>query len=231
MSHSNPLFALGAAVAVGALGAVVWSTQSADLTPDASIEARVLALETEVVSLRAQLAGELRGGPSRRGATPAGRQVGGAATLAGDVDLARSIARRARSAEGGGKSAEVDAQEPLQARVGELVREQLQEERDERWERRRERMEERTAKRLDQLAADAGLNPSQVDELEAALILEREEIMVMFRAAREDGSFGEARANAEAIKEATDSKVGELLDGTQRDAWDAYREEEDARRR
>lgn len=231
MSNSNPLFALGAVVAVGALGAVVWSTQSADLTPDPSIEARVLALETEVVSLRAQLARELRGGPSRRGATPASRPAGGAAMLAGDVELAKSIARRARSAEAGGRSVEVDAQEPLQARVGELVREQLQEERDERWERRRQRMEERTAKRLDQLAADAGLNPSQVDELEAALILEREEIMEMFRAAREDGSFGEARTKAEAIKEATDSKVGELLDGTQRDAWDAYREEEDARRR
>ncbi len=232
MSQSNPLLAVGAVLAVAALGAVVWWPQPTEPPLESSLEARVLALEEEVVTLREQVARSRAGrSPGVGGRGGRGGSTASAAFLGDDVRSARSIGRGARGAAPDVLLDAASAEEPLDSRVGQLVREQLKEEREERMERRRDRMEARTAQRLDQLATDAGLSPGQVDELEAALTLEREEVIAVFRAAREDGSFGEAREKMESIKEETDAKVGGLLEGTQLDAWNAYREEEDARRR
>ncbi len=125
----------------------------------------------------------------------------------------------------------LDSDDPqVRERLDALVRDSLEEEREQRMERRRERAEQRAAERLDQLANDANLTRAQVDELDAALAQEREEIFAIFRAAREDGSWNEARQKAGEIRTGTDEKVAELLSEGQLDAWNAMREE-DAQRR
>jgi hypothetical protein len=239
MGQSNPAIALGALVALGLLGGILFSTLSAapdaDEGGEAALLARVETLEQEVAALRVEVArrpgGGARGGREGRGPRPGG----GAARLGGDEEAARGIARRALDA-GAGEvdlaGAPLDPDDPVfQERVGEVVRETLEDEREQRWERRRERMEARAAERLGQFASDAGLDAAQVDEVDAALTQEREEIFAMFRAAREDGSWDDARARAEGIREQTDVKVGAVLRGAQTEAWAAFREEEEASRR
>ncbi len=121
----------------------------------------------------------------------------------------------------------LDSDDPeVRDRLDAIVRDSLEAEREERWDRRRERIEQRTAERLDQLAQDSGLTDAQVDTLDVALANEREEIFALFRQAREDGSWADAREKAEAIRAATDERVAGQLDDGQREAWAAFREEE-----
>ncbi|MCO4771306.1 MAG: hypothetical protein KDA24_14830 [Deltaproteobacteria bacterium] len=234
MSQSNPAIALGAVVALGVLGLVVWSTQSPPAAADEALAQRVAALEEDVASLREQI--DSRRARGERRGRGGGRRGPEASAAMNDEDLARSIAREARRMGPPDRPPEnldevLAADDPaVRERVGELVRDTLEEERESRMERRRERMEQRTAERLTQLSDDAGLDGSQVDRLDSALTQEREDIFALFRAAREDGTWADAREKADALREATDEQVRSVLDEEQLQAWDAFRVEEAERR-
>lgn len=238
MSQSNPAILVGAVIAVGALGVLFWSGQSAEPSPDTVLEARVASLEQEVATLKMELERRRERGQRRGAARGDGSRLGRAAgATLDDESLAREIARKARVGGPPGEEAQgavldvLDSDDPqVRERLDALVRDSLEEEREQRMERRRERAEQRAAERLDQLANDANLTRAQVDELDAALAQEREEIFAIFRAAREDGSWNEARQKAGEIRTGTDEKVAELLSEGQLDAWNAMREE-DAQRR
>lgn len=111
-----------------------------------------------------------------------------------------------------------------------LVRDEIDSAREERREDRRRRMAERQERRLEQLVADVGLTDEQHEALGGLLADEREEVWVLFQAAREDHSFGEARDQSEELRAQTDERAASLLEEGQARAWEAMREEEEARR-
>mgnify|MGYP000182460894 CR=1 FL=1 len=232
---TNTTLALGAGAAL-AIGIAVFVMGSSSEEPDlsarvAELEAKVARLEAERERPRRERPRELRGEGRRRGDRPMRAARAGGPPDDREVE---EIARRALRRADGDPDAVLevlDSDDPeVRDRLDALVRDSMEAEREERWERRRERIEQRVAERLDQLAQDASLNDAQVDALDTALAAEREEIFALFRQAREDGSWADARDKADAIRAATDERVAGQLDDTQRDAWDSFREEEASRR-
>lgn len=238
MSDRTPFLFAGAAASVLLLGAILYTSMAAEPVPGASVdvpataasataqslEERVAALEQEVSALRAELAER----PRRK------RGRGGAGLAADDEELARRIGR-ASVVGGDGKEALIEALDEgdpeVEGRLSALVRDELEAERDAEWDRRRERRSERSRERIDELASQVGLDASQVEFLNETLEAERDQIFPLFRAAREDGTFREAREQAEAIRAETDEKVAGTLAGEQLEAWQELREEQSRRRR
>ena len=239
MSERTPLLFVGAIAAIALLVSVIGlkssapepsaqSAAAAVAAPDASastLEGRVASLEAEVVALKTQL----RERPRRR-SREARADVGG-----DDEELARRIARGTVAREAGGRDALIEALDEgdpeVEDRIGALVKDQLVEEREERWERRQERLEQRSQERVARLAEEVGLDAGQVEALNAALEEEREQTYTLFRAAREDHTWGDAREKADVIRAATDADVAGTLNAEQLDAWQQMRDDEQAQRR
>jgi hypothetical protein len=135
----------------------------------------------------------------------------------------------AASVEAVGEALEADPE--VRGKVANLVREELAAERDQRWERRAERRQQRDEQSLDDLSSRINLTAEQRVDLSAVLSDERETIGSLFRAAREDGSWHEARDQATTIRAENDERVRELLDEGQFAGWDAMRTEDEERRR
>lgn len=94
-----------------------------------------------------------------------------------------------------------------------LIAQEREAEREARHERFRERAAERTRQMVDDLADQTGLDADQRGLVQERLDEERKLVMGLFRAAREDGTFHEARREAEAARDATDAQVkAELSD-------------------
>lgn len=194
----------------------------------ASVEARLAELEREVEQLRAEVR-TLRGaGAPTFGPAP------GAMALRGSTARPRvpgtllpPTAREAASV-GGQEVLQqmVESDDPeVRERFQELVRDELDSARSERWERRQQRRTERREARLEQLRADAGLRADQLGGLQLLLEDEDEQITDLFRAAREDGSFEEARDKIRELHAATDEEIAGLLDEDQYAAWQEMRDE------
>lgn len=125
----------------------------------------------------------------------------------------------------------IEADPEVRSKITDLVRDELAAERDQRWERRAERRAQRDEERLDQLSSSLDLSTEQREQLSGVMADERETIGSLFRAAREDGSWMEARDQAVTIRAENDARVQELLDDDQYAGWDAMRTEEEERRR
>ncbi len=201
------------------------------------------ALQAEVTALNAQVA-ELESRRGRRGKRVAGERPQGSISPAASEawsDPERRIRNRIRdrieaTAPGGATSVEtvgaaIEADPAVRDKITNLVRDELAAERDERWDRRRERWGERAEQRLDELSQAISLSPGQREQLGTVLSDERDTVGDLFRAAREDGSWMEAREQAVTIRAASDAQVKALLDETQYAGWEAMRVEEEERRR
>jgi hypothetical protein len=239
MSERTPILLVGAIAAVALLISVIGLNSSSDEqavggtdgpgaasgTSTSTLEERVATLEAEVVSLRA----ELKERPPRRD-----RKRRGEASPS-DEEIARRIGRATVRDQPGGRDALIEALDEgdpeVEDRIGALVKDQMEEQREERWERRQERFEERSRERVDRLADSVGLDAGQIETLNNALQAERQQTFTLFRAAREDHTWGEAREKADAIRAETDSTVSESLNATQMDAWQEMREDEQSRHR
>ena len=79
-------------------------------------------------------------------------------------------------------------------------------------------------------ASDQGLSQETEASLTSAMQQEHEQIMQLFRDAREDGSWRAARAASETVRSDTDEQMAEVLDEEQLEAWQQLREEENPRR-
>lgn len=208
-----------------------------------ALQAEFTALQAEVGSLRTRVSelqarrGRMRGsvpGPSTRGSLSP-------ATAARGDDPERRIRNRIRdriaaTAPGGATSVgavseAIEADPAVRDKITTLVRDELQAERDDRWQRRRTRREEQAAQRLDELTQEAALTSEQRDQLDTLLAGERDTVSELFRAAREDGSWSEAREQADALRLANDESARGLLEETQFEAWQTMRTEESDRRR
>lgn len=117
----------------------------------------------------------------------------------------------------------------VRERLSGLVKETMEEQRAERQAMRRERMVERAEERLADLASEADLSDKQFDQLGELMEAEREQIFDLFGRARENMDFDSARDEARALREASDAKVAELLQGEQLEAYQKMREEESRR--
>jgi hypothetical protein len=183
---------------------------------DPSLAERVDRLEREVAGLRER---RRRGGGPRVAALMP-REVDmpapGAPAPGGDP-----IDPEALVAEGLASDAP-EVQEQLRAAVSA----ELERERDERWQRRSERWKEDARERLTALADEVALDETEVVKIGSMLDAERDEISALFRTARQDGTFREARREAVAARERTDENVRALLDDDKYDGWQKMRERE-----
>lgn len=118
----------------------------------------------------------------------------------------------------------------IRDRLRAVVQEEQERLREEAREERRERWDQRTEDRLAKLTDNVSLSPHQLSSLTEWLSLERDQITEVFRQARRDHSFGEAREKAQKFRNETNEEVKGLLDDDQFTAYQAMREEEDNRR-
>jgi dsDNA-binding SOS-regulon protein len=197
----------------------------------AAVQAQVAALTLQVAELQARKAGT-----DRALAPPAGL----AASSPRFDDPERRVRRRMRDAiedsaalgEASIRSvgAAIEGDPAVRDTLSTIVRDELEAEREERWERRRERMAERSRERLEQLTEEVRLSPHQREQLDGLLAQEREAVGELFRAAREDGSWMDARERSDAVRAASDERAREALDADQYAGWEAMRAEEEDRR-
>jgi hypothetical protein len=192
---------------------------------DAALEARMAELEREVVLLREQV-GAMQ---------PRSRLRGGALAEPGLVpdSFGGPEARRLPAEEVVESLAEaLDSDDPqVRQRLEAVVRDQMEQQQSEAWEARREAMEARAREEFEQFKTEVGLTTAQGAELETMLGDEREQIFALFRGARQDYSFREARQQARATREATDERAAELLNSQQYERFLQWRDEERDRRR
>lgn len=225
-SAAIPLAFFVAVLLIGGLFIAGLDEDPAEIAASAaSLEARVLALEQEVEQLRAEvrrLGGEL----STSGRTPGALALRG--STAPTIEARPPVALE-RAQVGGQEALRriIDSDDPqVREQFQSLVRDELDVAREERWERRMQRRTERRSAQLERLAADVQLGGDQLAALQGLLEDESEQISDLFRAAREDMSFDEARTAARELREATDEEVGGLLSEEQYSAWQAMRQEE-----
>lgn len=89
---------------------------------------------------------------------------------------------------------------------------------------RAERRDARTLRLVEALAEKTNLTTADVDFLYGQLTSERQEIRVIFRTARLEGTFGEAHGQASKLRDETDAAVAEKLTDEQYEAYETMRE-------
>jgi hypothetical protein len=129
-------------------------------------------------------------------------------------------AARARGWTGG----EEEADEALLELVGQLVRDEMTLAREEARERRGQQRAERRAAMVENFAAKHLLGAEDKGRLSDLMAQEQEEISDLFRQAREDGSWHEARDEAAVVRDETDEALGEILDEEQMESWKEARD-------
>lgn len=184
----------------------------------AALEARIDALESEIETLKTAR-DEAADAPEIAVARPVGtaprRRVDDTepAPAAGAADpdaVAEAIA----------------ANDPkVRNQLRRLIAKEREAEREVRRERRMERAAERTRQMVADLADQADLDDDQQTLIQTRLDEERTMIMGLFRTAHEDGSFPEARREAEAVRDATDAQIKAKLSEAQYQRYEELREE------
>jgi len=131
------------------------------------------------------------------------------------------------------REAVIDALASPDPEVRQRLRAVLQEEhermRDERFDEHMARSKARSMERLNRLASEASLSATQVREVAGFLDTESEQLRGIFREARRDHSFGEARDQAEQLRAQTDQQVKDVLEEEQFQAYQSMRAEEGER--
>jgi galactokinase len=213
-------------LAVGAALAFLLTTDSATPATGGDLEARVAVLEAQVQELQAN-----PGARAGRGGSLAASTAGRGARRGRTVDVQDDEPRQDRGGRLEERLVEALATEDpeVRERLSGLVKETMEEQRAERQAMRRERMVERAEERLADLASEADLSDKQFDQLGELMEAEREQIFDLFGRARENMDFDSARDEARALREASDAKVAELLQGEQLEAYQKMREEESRR--
>ncbi len=115
--------------------------------------------------------------------------------------------------------------ERVRGHLRELIQDERQAERAERFEAMQSAMTERVTERVAQLAETAALSEPQRRDVQARLALEQATVMGLFRDARRDGTWGDARQAAEEVRRGTDEQLRALLDPAQYEAYTTMRKE------
>jgi hypothetical protein len=227
-----PLFVLAGAILVAGL---IVAGSGRD---DPALEARIAGLERQVATLEQQAATEMTRAEARRSTAQASAVF---------QERRRDLSERTRARSIGLAPAEVvpapdvsaefsevlrvgGGDPDVRARLGRVIRDEMEVAQEERREERRERRAERRERRLDQLRADAGLTEEQTEFLSVLLTDESAAARALFRAAREEGTWGEAHDQVEDLRSETDELAADQFEGDQLEAYRAMREEEEARR-
>ena len=114
----------------------------------------------------------------------------------------------------------------VRSKLRDVIDEARQEERSERHQQRLQRREERLRERTRAFADKHTLDTDTEARLTDMLVVEQLEVFDLFRAAREDFSFPEAREKADEVRGQTDEKVRDLLDDEQYADYLEQRQEE-----
>lgn len=227
------LVSAGVAAAVSLLmalllqpGTSTTSTAAGGGETEAELTKRVVELEAELSALESKLGVPVK----RRRATPPS-----------DDEWDRIMEKAVAAADGqqdtaqgsNGTSSTPDFEDNPEARerVGQVVREEMEAAREERFERRFERHAERRTEMVENFSSAQGLDGATQARLQELMMVEHEQIADLFRQAREDGTWHEARDEARGVREDTDEAISGVLDEDQMEAWTTEREEARASRR
>ena len=189
--------------------------------------ARVAALENEVRRLEARLKRLQR---QSRGRAAGRSGAGSGSESLEEIVAAAEQAARAELGESPVSAEAIESDGAVRESLGRVVREEMQTAREERFERRANRRAERRAEMVREFAAEQGLSDEAEETLTAAMDQENEQVMELFREAREDGSWRSARAASEALRAETDEQLAQVLNEEQLEAWQALRQEGSSRR-
>lgn len=106
-----------------------------------------------------------------------------------------------------------DAQDPaVRGQLREVIQEEQEVMRAERRQERQQRREQRLRQQVNDLAERAGMESDVTEQLTDLLVVEQVEAMEVFRQAREDFGWDEAREKVTALRTETDEKAKDLLD-------------------
>ena len=187
-------------------------------------EARLSALEKRVRALPAEVAPVViaqRARPQQQPPRP-----GAADTPAVPHTQAPAVAAQGASAPLLAVTQNPEVREAVQG----MVKEGLDIEREERHLRRTTRMKERAREEVMEFAREAGLSREVTEQLTEYVVAEREEMMQLRRASRDEGSSREeARQKMTALRARTDQEVATLLDDEAYALYERERAEEAAR--
>ena len=178
---------------------------------------RVAELEQEVASLEARL--KKRQG--RRGAASS-RSDGSWDSL---VERAVAAAESKEQEDPSPGNQDIEDNPELRDKMSQVVREEMAQERAQRLEQRFERRAERQARMVANFSENQGLNAQTEARVSQLMMAEHDQIADLFRQAREDGTWHEARDEAGDLKDETDEVLRDLLDEEQLEAWKVVREE------
>lgn len=169
---------------------------------------RVAALEATVKTLRVQAGKRGRTDSSLEDAREKSvAAVPGGDQLSGDAFL---------------DALETDSS-PVRERMQQFVREEFQEWREQHRDVRMAAREARDAERNENFAKRVGLSSEQKRKLDDAVAIERDKLDEIFRRAREDFNFREARKQARAYRKQTDQQLAGIFDKAQLEAWTEMR--------
>lgn len=223
MDSKQPLVNLVLVCAVAVLGAIAWAQHAALTEVEEKLEQ--LGSSTLTDNLRSTITAAPRTESSDLpaanranavSAAPLGRAKGPAVPVT-EPGQAPNV-----------EAAALDDPE-VRTKLREVISEEQQVLREQRWAERQERREAQIRERVRELAANNHVDGATSLQLEDLLVTEQAEISDLFRAAREDGSWGEMREKATGIRAETDEEAELLLDAEQYAQYKAMRAEEEER--
>jgi hypothetical protein len=215
---------VSAAVA-GLVALVVSLSTGGSSSPPEPVPAETPNLDERVAQLEAKLSSRTTiSASSRQARGDSGvTEVGEASAEQMEAIMARRVMAAARTK--GWDGEEGEASEEFLEEVGRMVRDEMKQAREEAMERRAEHRAQRRADMVADFVAEHSLDAEHKSRLTELMLVEAEQITELFRAAREDGSWHEARDEAHALREDTDGVIAELLDDEEMEAWREAREE------
>ena len=127
-------------------------------------------------------------------------------------------------------SAEFNAADPeVRGQLREVIAEEQEILREERWQKRNDRREERLVQRVAALADKTGMDSTTTTRLSDLLVVEQAEASELFRQAREDFSWDEAREKVTSLRAETDEKAKALLEESEYKEYEEMRTEDNNR--
>ncbi len=117
----------------------------------------------------------------------------------------------------------------VRGQLREVIAEEQESLREERWDQRAQQREARLRTQLQDLAQKTEMDEIVTEQLTDLLVVEQTEASDIFRQAREDFSWDEARDKVATLRAATDARARELLDEDEFAEYEKMRTEETSR--
>jgi len=209
------------------LGGLAWSQHGRLAKQEetlAKVEARLDGTGSTLVGSAAVDPGAPGFPERRRGVTTKAPPADGAPPLDARTVASLQVAEQPVRPQSNGN---IDLKDPVvRTKLREVIAEEQGFAREERWQKRAEKRAERLRERIRALGDKTGMDLEVQERVADLLLVEQTEVSDLFRQAREDMSFPEARDKATEVRKETDAKAKDILDREEYAEYEKMREEE-----